>query len=745
MGSSDHDHATRRTVLAALGAAMLPACRRTWSPPEADPTSRSQIKPYVPGAESFATYEERWIRSSCAQCPAACGIRVRVVEGRAVRIEGNLDNPLNRGGIGVRGLSGLQTLYDPDRITQPLRRDGDRLVPVTWDEALATLATALADVRARAPEQLLVLSGLDRGFVHELLARLCRAFGTPNFVDGSPGHTATLARAMERSLGVREVPAYAWAGAGAILSLEAGLFEDACRSIYFARVAAAMRRDRTRRARVIHAGPAFDLAAYNADQWLRIRPGTAGALALGICHVLVRDATYAHELVDRARGLGEFRALIAEYTPERVAALTGCEAALVGELARELWERRPVLAVVDERSLAYTNGLDTATAAIALSALLGSLENPYGGLRIAPVAPTAAWAEPALDEVARRGLEVPRLDGAGTPPYAGARAVLDTLPDAITRAPPAVALLYHANPVYARARPERWRDALAAIPLVVSFSPFLDETVAEVADLVLPDHTYLERLEDATPVPGSPRAVAGVRRPAVTPLHDTRATGDVVIELAHRLDEAIARAFPWPTSREAFEERWLGLHAASRGTIVEASADAFLDRLYDAGFWADHEDTPPAPVELALPAVWSEPRWDGDPARFPLALVAYHPLGHADGTGANLPWLRNLQTRPGLGAWTFAASLSPDDAPRGIRSGDRIRVVSPYGSLVLPVHLDERIARGCIAIPTGGGHRAGGRWARGFGVNVMELVAPTPAADTGASLSCTTRVRVEVV
>ncbi|HUJ61856.1 MAG TPA: hypothetical protein VLX92_25300, partial [Kofleriaceae bacterium] len=180
-------------------------------PPEDDPTSRSQVKPYVPGADDYATYEERWFASTCAQCPAGCGIRVRVVEGRAVRIEGNRASPVNRGGIGVRGLSGLQALYDPDRVPGPLARVGGALVPVSWNDALGRLAAALRELRARAPEKLLVMSGNERGFVHELLARLCEAFGTPNFVDGTPGHSAALQRAMELTLGVREAPAFGWA------------------------------------------------------------------------------------------------------------------------------------------------------------------------------------------------------------------------------------------------------------------------------------------------------------------------------------------------------------------------------------------------------------------------------------------------------------------------------------------------------------------------------------------------------
>jgi anaerobic selenocysteine-containing dehydrogenase len=738
------DHTiTRRLALAGIGAALVPACKRQWSPPEDDPTSRSQIKPYVNGAEDYATYEERWFASSCAQCPAACGIRVRVVEGRAVRIEGNPANPLNRGGIGVRGMSGLQALYDPDRVSGPLRRIDGKLVPISWEDGLATLAKALAEVRGRAPEQLLVISGRERGFTHELLARLCRAFGTPNFVDGSPGHTAVLAQAMEQTVGVREAPAFGWSHASAILSLEAGLLEDSCRSIYFARVAAAMRRDNKRRARLIHAGPAFDLAAYNADQWLQLRPGSSGALALGVCHVLLREGTYDRAVVERARGLVEFRALVAAFTPEHTAELTGLPAPSIVELAHELWDRRPVLAVVDERSLAFSNALETATAAIALSALLGAIENGNGGLRLAPEPPLATWSEVALDEVARRASETPRLDGAGRAPFGGSRSVLETLPAAIVAKPPSVALLYHANPVYARAQPRRWREALARIPLVVSFSPFVDETVAEVAHLVLPDHTYLERLEDAPPAPGLPRAVAGIRRPVVVPQHDTRSTAEVVIQLARRLGEPIASAFPWRGERDAFEERWLGLHAAASGTIVESSPRAFLERLYEAGFWADVDDAAPRQVELALPSTWSPPRWDGDPARFPLVLLPYRPLGYAEGSGANQPWLRSLRPRPGLADWTIAASIAPSDAPPGIADGHPIRVTSAYGSLVLPANLDRRMTPGCVAIPTGGGHTAFGRWARGFGVNVMELLSPVPASDSGASLLCTTRVRVE--
>jgi anaerobic selenocysteine-containing dehydrogenase len=116
-----NDVVTRRAALTRIGvvgtgAVALPALSSCREPPwerfMPDATGLALNKPPVPGAEQYGSHEERWVNTSCAQCQAGCGIRVRVVEGRAVRIEGNVENPLNQGGIGPRGLAGLQVLYD---------------------------------------------------------------------------------------------------------------------------------------------------------------------------------------------------------------------------------------------------------------------------------------------------------------------------------------------------------------------------------------------------------------------------------------------------------------------------------------------------------------------------------------------------------------------------------------------------------------------------------------------------------
>ncbi len=737
---------SRRGMLAALGlgaAAGTAACKRGWVPPEKEPTSRPVAKPYVPGSEAYGVHEERWFQSACGECPAGCGIKVRVVEGRAVRIEGSKENPLNRGGIGPRGLSALQGLYDADRLTGPLKRVGGRLVPIGWDEAIAELALDLQQLRARGePDRLLVWSGLERGVMVDLLARFARAYGTPNLIDGRPGHTGVLSQAMHAMLGSPEIPVYGWDDANYILSLEAGLFEDSCQLVYFTRVAAQLRRGAGRRAHLVHAGPMLDLSAINADDWVRIRPGTSGALALGLARQLLDQHPEIVLPADLATGAAEFRAFVSRFTPEEVQARTGVPVRTQVRLADELWAQRPSLVVVSERSLAYSNGLDNALAAMALNAVLGSFWEPSGGVRKAPVVPLRDWPQVDPDGIARAGLARPRLDGAAD--YLRATSVHENLPEAIAAAgarAPAVLLLHHANPAYSRQQPKRWAQALAAIPKVVSFSPYRDETVDGFAHLVLPDHTFLERWEAVVPAPALERASITLRAPVVAPLHDTRATGDVVIDLARRIGGPVAAAMPWSSFREATERRLHGLHASLRGNLMATTTNEFLRELKKVGFWIDDVPPPQPPARVTLHASWSEPTWHGDPEQYPLALLVYRPLGHAEGGGAARPWLRTLRPHPGARAWSFDAHINPASAP-GVRNGDRVRVESEWGAISIAVEFDERMELGYIAIPLGAGHTSFGRWAEGFGANVLELLRPGPAPVTGADLLCATRVRI---
>jgi anaerobic selenocysteine-containing dehydrogenase len=341
--------------------------------------------------------------------------------------------------------------------------------------------------------------------------------------------------------------------------------------------------------------------------------------------------------------------------------------------------------------------------------------------------------------------------------------------------------------LHARAEPRRWREALARVPFVATFTPFLDETASEIADLVLPDHTFLERWEDAAPAPSVGFPVFGIRQPVVEPLYDTRASGDVVIQLAGALGEELGAAFPFADFKDAVKRRVVGIFRSKSGSIVEEDGAEFLRRLYEEGYWTGGEysfeawdevlRTPSGRFEFFSQSLWgsladaaaaqglqarellarlgvdtdpdelcmahhAEARWSGDPASHALLLVPFKPNTYAEGGGANLPWLQELVLHSGRRAWETEAELHPETARAcGVADGDLARLSSASGSIVVRVFESSAIAKGVVRVPKGGGHTAFGRFAQGRGANPLELIsAATVDPLFGTPPQCGTRV-----
>jgi len=599
-------------------------------------TSRAIAKSWVPGAERFRTGEERFIATTCDQCPAGCGIRVRVVEGRAVRIEGNPAHPVSRGGIGPRGIAALQTVYDPARYRAPLLRENGRFVPVSWERAMSVLAERASAIR-KTPEKLFVISGDVRGTRRSLWARFCRAFGTPNHVFDE----GALAAAMERVTGVRAEPVFDWARASTVLSLESGLLEDRCPSPRLARAVADMRA--SRRGRLVHASPMFDLTAQTSDEWLLIEPGTGGVLALGIAQLLVVKNVHDARAADSIPNFSALAAwLRAKFFPERVAAITGVSVEAMERIVRDLTEHRPSFAYADERSLAFSNGAHTAHAMLTLNALLGALGTV---IKLPAHAPLADWGG--------------AMTASGNPDVA--------IVDLAEIRPRERALLEHAS-------------------FVACFASSRDAFADERADLVLPTHSFLERWDDSEPSPPIGAPVVSIRRPAIDPLYDTRDPAELIFDLARALS---IDALPWRTFRDAFEERARGLFESRIGNVITTSEHAFFRKLYDVGFWHDPVAEPLPIPRMNLAPDFEEPAWTGDDREFPLRVVRYR----APDQGAE-PWLRRVRPRPDAPRG-LVASVHPDSA-QGFSNGERARLVGPDVDVVL--RLDERVALACVAV-----------------------------------------------
>ncbi len=126
---------------------------------------------------------------------------------------------------------------------------------------------------------------------------------------------------------------------------------------------------------------------------------------------------------------------------------------------------------------------------------------------------------------------------------------------------------YYTNPLFFSPEVRPFYEAFEKVPFIVSFSPFLDDSTA-FADLVLPDHSYLERLHDVSPPPSLGYPVVGLGQPVVAPLFDTRHTGDVLLDLVHGLGEPVGQSFPWRSFAEMVQYRISGLWYAELGDIT---------------------------------------------------------------------------------------------------------------------------------------------------------------------------------
>lgn len=765
------------------------------------------VKPSVPGAEKWTRGEEKWVASTCAQCPVGCGLRVRVVEGRVVKIEGNNASPINRGGLGPKGQSGPSVLYDPDRLQHPLKRSGPRgsgeWKEISWDDAVTELTAALGKMRTEGnSHQLALLCGRPRGFMVDLWKRFCQVYGTPNFFDPLSTSDGLMKDAMKLMMGVDDLPAYDWENTTFILSLGTSLFESNCQGIYFTRLASTLRQGHAvKRAKIVHVEPAYSLTSLQADEWIKITPGTYDVLALGLANIIVKEELYDKEFIqshtfgfkswkdEKGESHKGFLDILEEYPPEKVAEVTGIPQETILQLAHNLAELRPSVVVADAYSTSTSNALEVARCVLALNALLGNIDKP-GGILVQRKPPLKPWSTPTPDDIAKAGINKPRLDGAGSKAFPFTSSVVEAFPEQVLEGKPypiQALFLYYSNPLYSRIRPERFARAFEKIPFIVSFSPYMDES-SHMADLILPDHTYLERWEDGTPTSAVGYPVFGIRRPVVKPLYNTRHTGDLIIQLAKSLGGSIESHFPWEDFKEAMNERISGLKKAGRGSIEAEDEKEFLKQLNKKGYWEDppyHFEewqgifkTPskkfefwshtayntitqlakksnlsisellkswdePADLDLtALPHA-TTPQWEGDPKEYPLYFMPYKPITYAEGSGANLPWLNELRLLVSGDRWDSWVDLNPDTAAGlGIRNGDMVSITSPAGKISTYARFVDGVPPDVARMAKGQGHTQMGRYAKGKGVNPNEILVPKIVPHSGIAPLCGTRVKV---
>lgn len=742
---------------------------------------------------------ESFVLSVCRLCPGGCGLRVRRIGERVVKVDGNPLHPVNGGRLCPRGQAALQSLYHPDRLAGPLHRTGPRgtlksFERVSWDRALGEIAGKLKALREKGrPESLVLLRGGARRVGSRLARRFLEAFGSPNDVTFDRGEVSA-SLALELGQGLQATPAYDLSSADYVLSLGGALLEAWSSPVYTSRSYGHFRQGRTgRRGKLVQVEPRLSITAASADQWIAVRPGTEGVFGLGVAAVIVAESLYDKEFVaEHAAGLEEaagpkeeprrgLRALLErDYGLERVAEETGVSANVILQVARELAAARRGVAVGPRRGPLLFGSLHGHLVAQTLNALLGSIDS-QGGVLVAEEAPLAPWPAVEEDGVARRGRGRPRLDGSGSGNVASLASDPERLAEAILSGSPypvEAVMVLDADPVFASFAPDRYAAALERVPLVVSFATIPDDTALQ-ADWILPEAHFLEQWDLQTTPPGVPYPVISLSQPALArPVQDARPVSEIFLELARRTGPEVAAAFPWKDVPSLLKAEMEGLYEQKRGAIMGTAFDeAWVRMMERAGWWVpgydsaeelwtkslqtggwwdpfyDHGDwkrvlkTRSGRYEFRADVLERRPRAAVAGGREPepgaLALVLFEPLALAGGTGAELPFLQGILDPGEQERWETWADIHAETAASlGIADRDRVTVSSPGGSIVVRARVGPRMVPGAIAIPVGEGKRAGGRWAAGIGANPLRLVSGERELFSGLLDPAATKVRV---
>ena len=688
---------------------------------------RILLEPFAQGGPPEETLpgEAAWYASTCRQCPAGCGIIVRVVNGRARKIEGNPLHPLNRGKLCARGQAGLQVLYNPDRLRNAVRQVGGRgsrqFEAIYWSEAMDLLAEKFASLSD--PSRVAFLGGLMPDHLYRLAIGLLQALDAPAPVifdlHSALEGRATAARHSQVFFGALELPEYDLAHADAVFSFGANFLETWLSPVAQSAAYGEMRRGQFGgRGLLVQFEPRLSATAASADEWVPLRPGTEGLVALAIGRIIVE------ERLGHVGSHAQYAGLYQNVEVGEIAASAEVPVETVRRLARVFADSDRPVAIPGGYLAGQRNGLTSMFAVQALNLLVAQI-GQAGGVFLSHAGPTAGLRRtPSVDSFDRVRDLIERMQ-AGE---------VDLL------------LIHGANPLFELPAAAGFAEAIQRVPFVVSFSPLVDETAVR-ADLILPDHTYLESWGYQVPAPGAGRPTVSSQQPVVRPLYDTRSTADVLLALAARLGGPAAGALSWPDEVAYLQETAVRLNGSSLGAFDARTPAGFWALWRQYGGWWSAKELPREPVVADLPEspiFIPAPQFEGDPQEYPYHLYPYPSIALSDGRGASVPWLQETPDPMTTARWATWVELNPETARSlGVRDNDVVHVRSPYGELTAPVVIYPGLRPDVIAIPVGQGHRDSGRFAARRGSNPVALLAPVTDPDTGALAWGATRVRVE--
>jgi anaerobic selenocysteine-containing dehydrogenase len=654
-------------------------------------------------------------KSICTICDpmTQCGLDLYVKDGKIIKVEGSKEHPYNMGTLCSKGAATRQYIYHEDRLKTPLKRTGPRgsgkFKPVSWDEALNTIAAKFIEIKGQTgPESVVFFSGYTKYF-RPYLKRLAHSFGSPNYLTESSTCYQAMNMAQKLTFGLPGGPDLK--NTKCLLVWSANPFYTNPGS------ARAILKGKEKGMKLIVVDPRETPTTALADIHLQVRPGTDGALALAIANVIINEKLYDQDFVANfSYGFEEYKDYVQRFTPKKSEELTGVPANKIIKAAWMFASTRPA-AIMPSASpvVHHTNGVQNYRAVFTLVALTGNYDIFGGNL----VVPPGFIHAPGLIQTREYEFVQSRPWNEMAP-----RIGADKFPvwvEMIDEEAQAMHLPYQirsSEPYPLRAligfgmNHKMWPDpnglleSLNKLDFFIDVDIFMTDT-CKYADIVLPACTSVERSELRCYGMG----YIIFTQPAIPPLYDSHSDVAIIYELAKRLglDDPLFKAgyeanIDWILEPSGISIAELKKHPS--GMFVPNPMKLSERKYLEMGF-----DTPSKKMEFksnvlekyegkvgfeTLP-VYIPPKYSRESTP---ELAKEYPF--ILNTGSRLPMY--VHSRTFRLTWTNrlrpnhpAADINPVDAAQiGINQDDVIQISTPKDAIVVKANLTQMVQPGVI-------------------------------------------------
>jgi formate dehydrogenase (coenzyme F420) alpha subunit len=640
------------------------------------------------------------VLTDCTLCYHSCGTVVTVEDGKAIEVKGLKSHPLNQGMLCPKGRAALENVYDPDRLKYPLKKIKGGFERITWDQALTEIAEKLLTLKKQfGPAVLGVFSGsigVENLEMAGLTHRFEAIFGSPNFF--SVESICYRMRIRTRQITFGKYPSE---------ELDSNLYilwgHNPQESDF--PLLLAMNRNLKKGAKLVVIDPKKISLADRADMYIKIRPGTDGALALAMIHVIVNEKLYDDDFIEKYTiGFDSLVPHIRKYTPEWAEKITWVPASDICKLARLFAETKGASIYQGTCTQDQTaNGTQNSRAFSVLQIITGNINNP-GGWVINPGLPLGNVGM-AVEEEPLGADQYPLFyEIRGRKSHFG---VVTCVPESIPEKIKAFFVI-GGNPVISMSDSNAFREAFKKLELLVVHDLFMTET-GELAHYVLPACSHLEKWGLAytyNVCHGLPYLM--LRKKAIEPLYESWSEWKLFTELAKKL--GIGGLFPWQS-----EEELVVFELGPTGLTFEQLLNEKPEGVYfnEKVYGMKERGVPAASRKFEIYSnVLEEIGFDPlptylEPQRSPASspeLLEKYPLILSTGnrnryyTHGQFRRIQSLHTKNPVPK----AEMGPQTASiYGISDGNDVVIDTNRGSVRMKALVSERVAEGIVLVPHG--------------------------------------------